>query len=103
MKPTNYLIVLTSLLFVDICTGKESSTPLQPAASRNENQPAAAAPKSVKTPAENLLEQQKIPGLSIGEKAPVFKLKDQNGENRSLADILKSGSAALVFYRSADW
>ena len=47
--------------------------------------------------------QDESPGLKIGEKAPAFELQDQNGQNCSLAEILKSGSAALVFYRSADW
>ena len=42
-------------------------------------------------------------GLSVGEKAPEFKLKDQTGEERSLTDLLKGGNVALVFYRSASW
>jgi hypothetical protein len=43
------------------------------------------------------------PGLSVGSKAPEFELKDQNAQSQSLAGLLKSGSTALVFYRSADW
>ena len=43
------------------------------------------------------------PGPAVGEKAPDFRLKDQYGQIRSLEGILESGSAALVFYRSADW
>ena len=42
-------------------------------------------------------------GLKVGEKAPDFKLKDQNGEERTLKDLTKDGSVALVFYRSASW
>ena len=42
-------------------------------------------------------------GIKIGEKAPAFKLKDQNGQERSLEDFLKTGKVALVFTRSADW
>ena len=42
-------------------------------------------------------------GLKIGEKAPEFTLKDQEGKDRSLDDLLKKGKVALVFYRSADW
>ncbi len=42
-------------------------------------------------------------GLNVGEKAPEFKLKDQNGEERSLTTLLKDGNVALVFYRSASW
>jgi peroxiredoxin len=40
---------------------------------------------------------------SIGEKAPSFTLKDQNGKERSLDELLKKGKVALVFYRSAGW
>jgi cytochrome oxidase Cu insertion factor (SCO1/SenC/PrrC family) len=42
-------------------------------------------------------------GLKVGEKAPRFTLKDQEGADRSLDDLLKKGKVALVFYRSADW
>ncbi len=42
-------------------------------------------------------------GLKVGEKAPKFTLKDQKGTERSLAEFLKKGKVALVFYRSADW
>jgi cytochrome oxidase Cu insertion factor (SCO1/SenC/PrrC family) len=42
-------------------------------------------------------------GLKIGEKAPKFTLKDQEGKERSLDELLKKGKVALVFYRSANW
>jgi cytochrome oxidase Cu insertion factor (SCO1/SenC/PrrC family) len=42
-------------------------------------------------------------GLKVGEKAPKFTLKDQEGKERSLDELLKKGKVALVFYRSADW
>jgi cytochrome oxidase Cu insertion factor (SCO1/SenC/PrrC family) len=42
-------------------------------------------------------------GLKIGEKAPAFKLKDQSGKERTLAEFVKDGKVALVFYRSASW
>jgi cytochrome oxidase Cu insertion factor (SCO1/SenC/PrrC family) len=42
-------------------------------------------------------------GLKVGEKAPGFTLKDQEGKERSLPEFLKKGKVALVFYRSADW
>ncbi len=42
-------------------------------------------------------------GLKVGEKAPRFTLKDQEGADRSLDDLLKKGKVALVFYRSANW
>jgi cytochrome oxidase Cu insertion factor (SCO1/SenC/PrrC family) len=42
-------------------------------------------------------------GLKVGEKAPRFTLKDQEGKERSLDEFLGKGKVALVFYRSADW
>lgn len=42
-------------------------------------------------------------GLKIGEQAPEFKLKDQDGKERALSEFFKKGKVALVFYRSADW
>jgi cytochrome oxidase Cu insertion factor (SCO1/SenC/PrrC family) len=42
-------------------------------------------------------------GPKVGEKAPSFTLKDQDGKERSLDEFLKKGKVALVFYRSADW
>jgi cytochrome oxidase Cu insertion factor (SCO1/SenC/PrrC family) len=42
-------------------------------------------------------------GVKAGEKAPEFTLKDQNGKERTLAEFLKKGKVALVFYRSASW
>ena len=42
-------------------------------------------------------------GLSPGDKAPDFTLKNQDGKDIKLSDMLKDGNVALVFYRSADW
>jgi cytochrome oxidase Cu insertion factor (SCO1/SenC/PrrC family) len=42
-------------------------------------------------------------GLKVGERAPAFTLKDQDGKERSLNELLKKGKVAPVFYRSADW
>ncbi len=41
-------------------------------------------------------------GLKVGETAPDFKLKNENGEMISLTENLKNGPVVLVFYR-ADW
>jgi cytochrome oxidase Cu insertion factor (SCO1/SenC/PrrC family) len=46
---------------------------------------------------------EEMTGLKVGEKAPGFTLKDQDGNDRSLGEFLKGGKVALVFYRSADW
>ena len=57
--------------------------------------------------ATNLEAEEEAPraelGLAIGQRAPAFTLKDQNGIEVSLEVLLKKGPVALVFYRSADW
>ena len=42
-------------------------------------------------------------GLAVGKPAPDFKLKDHNGKEHSLTDLLTKGKVALVLFRSADW
>jgi cytochrome oxidase Cu insertion factor (SCO1/SenC/PrrC family) len=42
-------------------------------------------------------------GLKAGTKAPKFRLKDQEGKERSLDEFLGKGKVALVFYRSVNW
>jgi hypothetical protein len=41
--------------------------------------------------------------LKVGDKAPEFTLKDQKGNDQSLASMLQSGKVAVIFHRSADW
>ena len=41
-------------------------------------------------------------GLKVGE-TPAFKLKDQDGIERTLEEFTKKGTVALVFHRSAGW
>jgi hypothetical protein len=57
---------------------------------------AAGAGRAADPPAEKS-------GLKVGEKAPVFALKDQTGKERTLNEFVKAGKVALVFYRSAAW
>ena len=62
--------------------------------------PAAArqAPSSTRTK----VDVSKL-GPQVGERVPDFSLKDQNGKTRTLASIMGSKGAMLVFLRSADW
>jgi cytochrome oxidase Cu insertion factor (SCO1/SenC/PrrC family) len=41
--------------------------------------------------------------IPVGEKAPKFTLKDQDGKERTLDEFLKKGTVAVVFTRSAGW
>lgn len=41
--------------------------------------------------------------LAVGDKAPNFRLRDQNDDEHSLDELLKKGPVAIVFYRSAEW
>lgn len=59
----------------------------------------AGASKETDAPARKTAAKR----ISAGDTAPDFKLKDQNGNEQSLADMLKKDKVALVFYRSADW
>lgn len=42
-------------------------------------------------------------GLKVGTKAPSFTLKDQAGKERTLDELRRKGTVALVFFRSAGW
>ncbi len=54
--------------------------------------------------AEGEFAPDSMTGLQVGEKVPDFTLKDQNGKERALKDLLaKKGTTVLVFYRSALW
>ena len=46
---------------------------------------------------------EELTGLKVGEPAPKFTLKDQEGRERSVDEFLTKAKVALVFYRSADW
>jgi cytochrome oxidase Cu insertion factor (SCO1/SenC/PrrC family) len=63
--------------------------------------PTVRAQEKAKAKGKPAAEEQT--GVKVGEKAPKFTLKDQEGRERSLDDLLKKGKVALVFYRSADW
>ena len=41
--------------------------------------------------------------LKVGDKAPEFTLKDEKGNDQSLAAMLKNGKVAVIFHRSAEW
>jgi len=47
--------------------------------------------------------EEEQPRVNVGDTAPAFTLKDQNGAEAPLADLLADKPTALVFYRSADW
>lgn len=42
-------------------------------------------------------------GPAAGQKFPDFSAPDQNGNTVTLASLLKSNGAVIVFFRSADW
>jgi hypothetical protein len=42
-------------------------------------------------------------GIAIGQVAPAFELKDQNGRTRTLKSLMGRKGVLLVFIRSADW
>jgi len=42
-------------------------------------------------------------GIALGQTAPPFELKDQNGRTRTLKSLMGRNGVLLVFTRSADW
>jgi hypothetical protein len=42
-------------------------------------------------------------GLSVGQKAPAFSLRDQFGHTQTLDSLKGSRGTVLLFFRSADW
>lgn len=42
-------------------------------------------------------------GPQVGERAPDFRLPDQNGTLRDLRSVSGPNGAMLVFFRSAEW
>jgi AhpC/TSA family len=42
-------------------------------------------------------------GIAIGQTAPGFELKDQNGQTHTLKSLMGRKGVLLVFIRSADW
>ena len=50
---------------------------------------------------ENLRASGAVPGVEIGERAPLFTLPDAVGKPVSLEDLLASGPVVVVFYRGA--
>ena len=64
---------------------------------------ALLAALNVQVKAQGKPAPEELTGLKVGAKAPSFRLKDQQGQERSLDEFLKKGKVALVFYRSADW
>jgi hypothetical protein len=42
-------------------------------------------------------------GIAIGQTAPAFELKDQNGRTHALKSLMGRKGVLLVFTRSADW
>ena len=81
MRTTLTMLMLTTLL------GAAQETDPAPRASK-------PSPKEA---------QSRMIGLEVGDQAPAFTLKDQDGMELELNEILKKGPAALIFYRSADW
>lgn len=41
--------------------------------------------------------------VNVGDKAPDFTLKGNDGKEYTLSEMTKKGRVALVFYRSANW
>lgn len=63
----------------------------------------AALIVSLKTLAQDAKEMPQPNEIRVGNRAPLFTLKDQNDREFSLETVLKKGPVALVFVRSVQW
>jgi AhpC/TSA family len=48
-------------------------------------------------------EEDATTGIAVGQTAPGFELKDQNGRTHTLKSLMGRKGVLLVFTRSADW
>lgn len=79
------------------CDRAEPDPAASPGASGQEDTPAATgAPAPIASP-------NAAGRVAVGDAAPAFTLKDQNGREHTLAALVAKGKVALVFYRSAVW
>jgi hypothetical protein len=87
----------------DSSTSVAETEPAAESSTKETQKDQSVQAKSPKTTETQEPEASDGPGVKVGEKAPAFKLKDQNGKEQSLEDLVKKSGVALVFYRSADW
>jgi len=45
-----------------------------------------------------LVDEQRVPGIGVGERAPAFALPASNGETVSLEQCLERGPVVLLWY-----
>lgn len=53
--------------------------------------------------ASSLSGQSIMTGPAVGQAAPGFSARDQEGRNQTLKSVMGPKGALLVFFRSADW
>lgn len=56
-----------------------------------------------RTDERNGINSTNVTGLTVGERIPNFRAKDQNGELRDFTSIRGPRGAVIYFYRSASW
>ena len=64
---------------------------------------AATALVAAGTFAQDEWAPEEMTGIKIGDKAPDFTLTNYDGTEKTLSDLVKQGTVALVFFRSANW
>jgi peroxiredoxin len=69
---------------------------------RQEHQPAPEVGQKLRKAIERVEASGQVTGLSVGDRAPNFKLRAADGTTVTLYDRLADGPAVLVFYRG-EW
>ncbi len=114
MPLVRFSLAVCGLLLLASCTSSEAPV-AQPAEEKppppeavsgpkaTDPAPAEPAPTKPTTPPAAAALPTQGPGVAVGQKAPPLALKDQDGRERTLKNLLAHAKVALVFYRSADW
>ncbi|MEM8907135.1 MAG: peroxiredoxin family protein [Bacteroidota bacterium] len=101
MKST--LLLGFGLLIVWGCGLDNQTATTPPSTNSTENAPAAASKEKTIIDLASLgiaeHPENQLGGLSVGQLAPPFSGKDQNGEDFSLTSSLEKGPVVLIFYR----
>lgn len=98
--PSSTVLLSISILMLSSCSQNKqegNTTPQKAVAAESKSEVQDLAQYGIADFAKN-----ELGGLKVGDAAPEFRLKDENGKDVSLKESLKEGPVLLVFYR-ADW
>ena len=109
MHQSIYTLILFSLVLLLSCNNENTKSTSSKADHSTDKQTSESAVNASKESTEDLTkygianyEHNELGGLKVGDEAPNFKLKDQDGQEQDLETALQQGPVLLVFLR-AEW